>query len=113
VTEDAGAALDRIVQSGGDADDVLRQIVELIAAQTDVEWAGIAFVEDDALVLGPAAGVPNEAARGRTAILYRGSLVGELWIDGPVDERFVATAASAVSPFVLIGWDTQGQAWEP
>lgn len=113
MSDGASEALDRIVEDGGEADDVLRRVVELLAAQPGVEWAGLAFVEGDALVLGPGAGAPNEAVRQRTPILYDGSLVGELWVDGRMDETFVLRVATAVSPYVLIGWDTQGQAWEP
>jgi hypothetical protein len=102
-----------IVEESGDADDVLRRVVDLVAAQPDVEWAGLAFVEGDALALGPGAGVPNEAVRERVRILYDGSLVGELWVDGHLDARFVARVAATVSPYVLIGWDTQGETWEP
>ncbi len=109
----AGEALDRIIEGGGEADDVLRRVVELLAAQPGVEWAGLAFVEGDSLALGPGAGAANEPARNRTPILYDGSLVGELWVDGQADEDLVARVAAAVSSYVLIGWDTQGQTWEP
>ena len=61
----------------------------------------------------PAQARANEPARNRTPILYDGSLVGELWVDGQADEDLVARVAAAVSPYVLIGWDTQGQTWEP
>lgn len=113
MSDDIGQALDEIVGSGGEPDDVLRRVVDLLAAQPDVEWAGIAFVEGGSLVLGPGAGTPNEAARRRTPISYDGSPVGELWTDGRVEEDLVARVAAAVSPYVLIGWDTQGETWEP
>jgi putative methionine-R-sulfoxide reductase with GAF domain len=47
-------AVDRIINRGGDADDVLRQIVSLLCERFDhYSWVGIYLVEDDELVLGP------------------------------------------------------------
>ncbi len=56
---------------------------------------------------------PTSLSADWTAILYDGSLVGELWVDGRADEGFLTRIAASVSPYVLIGWDTQGQTWEP
>jgi L-methionine (R)-S-oxide reductase len=47
-------AVDRIINRGGDADDVLRQIVsELHDRVGHYSWVGIYLVEGDTLVLGP------------------------------------------------------------
>jgi putative methionine-R-sulfoxide reductase with GAF domain len=47
-------AVDRIINLGGDADDVLRQVVSLLHDRFDhYSWVGIYLVEDDELVLGP------------------------------------------------------------
>jgi putative methionine-R-sulfoxide reductase with GAF domain len=47
-------AVDRIINRGGDADDVLRQIVSVLYDRFDhYSWVGIYLVEDDELVLGP------------------------------------------------------------
>lgn len=110
---DSDQALVEILERGGDADDVLRRVVEHLAEQPSVAWAGIAFVEGDALVLGPGTGTPDESARVRTPIRYDGSLVGELWVDGRTEESVVTGVAAAVAPYVLIGWDTQGKTWKP
>ena len=106
-------ALDRILSGGGEADDVLRAVVELLAAESRIQWAGIAFREEGALVLGPQAGRPSEAERTTVPVVYDGSSVGELWVDGDADPAFLERVAEGVSECVLIGWDTQGQAWEP
>src|SRR5262245_35508728 len=66
------AAIDTILDRGVDADDVLRGVVEALAAEPGVLWAGIAFVEDGSLVLGPAAGVPDEERRTRFQNVYEG-----------------------------------------
>lgn len=113
MSDSAGDTLDEILEHGDEADDVLRRVVELLTAQPGVAWAGFAFLEGSSLSLGPNAGTPDESVRGRTAILYDGSLVGELWVDGRADEGFLTRIAASVSPYVLIGWDTQGQTWEP
>jgi L-methionine (R)-S-oxide reductase len=51
---DAIEAVQRILNRGGDADEVLRQVVELLQDRFDhYSWVGIYLVEGDDLVLGP------------------------------------------------------------
>jgi len=106
-------ALDRILNRSRDADEVLRSTVRLLVEEPDISWAGIAFVEEGDLVIGPRAGVPDEARRVRTPVIFQGSGVGELWVDGEADHAFLERVALLVSAHVLIGWDTRGAAWEP
>jgi hypothetical protein len=106
-------AVRRIVEGGGEADDVLRAIVDTFAASEDVRWAGIAFVEDDVLRLGPGRGEPDETRRVRVPIVYDGAAVGELWVDGAARRDELEGVARLIAPYVLIGWDTGGEAWEP
>ena len=115
MSTDALEALDRMLARGGDADDLLREIVRLLVSEPELVWAGIAFLEGDSLVLGPEAGEPaeDEGERTRIPIVYDGSGVGELWVDGHADEDLLRLVAARVSPYVLVGWDVQGQAWEP
>jgi hypothetical protein len=113
VSSRALEALDRILNRGGDADDVLRSSVQVLADQPGIAWAGIAFLEDDDLVVGPQAGEPEGDRRSRTPIVFQGSNVGELWIDGEADPAFLERVALLVSAYVLIGWDTRGEPWEP
>jgi L-methionine (R)-S-oxide reductase len=50
-------AIDRIVNRGGEADDVLRAVVDVLHDQfDDYSWVGIYLVEGDDLVLGPRKG---------------------------------------------------------
>jgi len=102
-----------ILERGGDADDVLRKVVSGLAARPDVSWAGIAFVEEGALRLGPTAGDEDEAARARAEVSYQGANVGELWVDGALSQKELEPIAALIAPLVLIGWDTGGEAWEP
>ena len=47
-------AIDRILNRGGDADDVLRAVVSVLHDRfDDYSWTGIYLVEEDELVLGP------------------------------------------------------------
>ena len=109
----AAGAVAEILERGGDADDVLREIVVALAAEPDVDWVGLAFVEEGALRLGPSAGREDERRRVRTTVSFQGSTVGELQVDGAVPEDELDRIASLIAPLVLIGWDTGGVAWEP
>jgi len=106
-------ALDRILNRGGDADDVLRSAVAILVEEPGIAWAGIAFQEEGTLTVGPQAGEPDEARRIRTPVVYREATVGELWVDGEADPAFLERFVLLVSQHVLIGWDTQGERWDP
>jgi len=100
-------AIDRILNRGGDADDVLRGV---LAALHDrgVPYAAIRFAESGALVDGPSVGDRREART--TPIVYDGERVGELEL-AVDDSRFAERVATLISAFVLVGWDTGGQPW--
>jgi hypothetical protein len=106
-------ALEHIVGQDADADDVLRTAVSALAAEPDVTWAGIALLENGVLTLGPTAGVPDETRRMRVPILFQGSLVGELAADGGVQIGLLERISTLIAAYVLIGWDTGGESWEP
>ncbi len=101
------------VRGEREADDVLREAVSCLSGAPGASWAGIAFREAGELTLGPQAGTPDDARRARVGISYGGDRVGELWVDGDVDRALLEAAAELISPYVLIGWDTGGEAWEP
>ena len=107
------AQLDEILARGGDADDVLREVVAVLAARPDVSWAGIFFHEGDELELGPSAGSADEPRRITVPIEYRGAEVGRLAVDGEPARELLDRIATLISPYVLLGWDTGGLAWEP
>jgi hypothetical protein len=112
-TSGALEAIDRILNRGGDADDVLRDVVAALVERGACVWAGIAFVEEGSLVLGPQAGEPGEARRIELEIAFKGDKVGELWADGCDDGALLERVAVLVSAHVLLGWDTGGEGWEP
>lgn len=105
--------LDRILNGGGEPDDILRSAVSVLADEPEIAWAGIAFLDEGALALGPTAGEPDESCRTSVPIAFQGSRVGELWVDGAAEHGFLERVAALLSAHVLIGWDTRGEAWEP
>jgi putative methionine-R-sulfoxide reductase with GAF domain len=94
-----------------DADDVLREVVARLVSG-GYTWAGIFFVEAGELALGPEAGTPDESARSRVPVLWKGERVAELAADGDGAESLDEVAAT-IGGYCLVGWDTAGEAWEP
>lgn len=106
-------SLERILEDGGDADDVLRAVVDALAGEDEISWAGVFFLEQGSLVLGPQAGTPDESRRLSVPVTYRGERVGELAADGEADQGLLERVAALVAAHVLLGWDTGGETWEP
>jgi hypothetical protein len=106
-------ALDRVLRQQAEADEILRGTVRALLEDPAITWAGIAFVENDDTKLGPSAGVADETRRTRVPIVFRGTKVGELWIDGDADHGQLERIAFLIAEYVLIGWDTRGEVWEP
>jgi len=106
-------AIERILDRGSDADDVLRDVVAVLHG--DYSWVGISFVEEGKLVLGPALGEQTVEPT-RIPISYENSVVAELGIVGeigPEDRAFLERVALLIAPYCLVGWDTGGEAWSP
>lgn len=104
--------LDRIMNRGGDADDVLREVVRVLGERYD--YVAIRFVEDSELIPGPSSGTPNGAAA-TWPISFQGMKVAELEIAplGDGDREFLQQVTAIISPFCLVGWDTGGEQWSP
>ena len=106
-------AIERILNRGGDADDVLRAVVAVLHQRLD-RFCRISFVEGDGLLPGPAAG--DEAETTAFPIDWEGRRVAELEVGGELDEAdraLLERVATIVSPYALVGWDTGGEAWAP
>jgi hypothetical protein len=114
-TDEALEIVDRILNGGGDADDILRQVVAALHTQTGYAWAGIFFLEDGEFALGPQAGTPDETRRTSLPVIWQGTPVAELAVDdAPEEDRmFLERVAVLVSGHCLVGWDTGGESWEP
>lgn len=107
------AAIDLILNAGEDADDVLRLVVAELVHEPTIEWAGVRFLENGSLVLGPEAGVTDPRRRVDVPVSYLGAIVGELSIDGVAELPFLERVAQLISTHVLLGWDTGGETWDP
>ena len=109
-------SIDLILDRGGDADEILRQVVAVLHGVDDFSWVGISFVEEGELVLGPAAG-EQTAEPTRIPIAYENTVVAELGVVAAElnteDRAFLERVALLISPFCLVGWDTGGEAWSP
>jgi hypothetical protein len=105
--------VERALAAGGEADDVLRAVVAALADEPTIDWAAIAFLEEGSLVVGPQAGEADEARRTRVPVLYEGSEVGELWVDGTAARGELERVAELLADYVLVGWDTAGERWQP
>jgi hypothetical protein len=108
-SEEAIDAVRRIVDEGGDADDVLRAVLDALH-ERGIAYAAVRFVEEGRLVDGPSVGTRTEAAT--AAVLYNGERVGELTV-AVEDPAAAERLATLISPYVLVGWDTAGEPWSP
>jgi len=95
-----------------DADEQLRQTVSELAAREGCSWAGIYFVEDESLVLGPEAGTPDPDRRTTVPVMWRDTRVAELAVDGDVESAKLETVAAEIADLCLVGWDTGGEVWQ-
>jgi hypothetical protein len=111
----AAAVLDavgRLVEGGGDADDILRGVVAELVSSGTAAWAGIYFVEGGDLVLGPQAGTPDPGSRTAVPVVYDGTQVADLAADHCDDRTLLAGVADLVAIQCLVGWDTGGVPWD-
>jgi hypothetical protein len=106
--------IEQIVARGGDADQVLRDVVAALHTDAGYPWAGIFFVERASLALGPSAGEPR-GNRMSIPVTWEGDRVAELAIDDAPEEdrKFLERVAVLVADHCLVGWDTGGESWEP
>ena len=95
-----------------DADEQLRQTVTELAAREGCSWAGIYFVEEENLVLGPEAGTPDLERRTTVPVVWRGTRVAELAADGTVPQSELEAVAEGIADLCLVGWDTGGEVWQ-
>ncbi len=87
-------AVERILNRGGDAHDVLRQVVDVLHARTGA-WVAIAFDSE----LGPNAGGEKPGDHQRHPIVWQGETVAELWTSSEADPALCARVAVIVSPY--------------
>jgi putative methionine-R-sulfoxide reductase with GAF domain len=124
VSDDRGAleAVDRIVDRGGEADDVLRAVVEALHDRLEhYSWVGVYLVEGEELELGPSNGSRNaELPQMMAPISFEERVVGRLAVEiaetaafSESDRELLERVALLISPYCLVAWDTGGEHWSP
>ncbi len=95
-----------------DADEQLRQTVSELAAREGCSWAGIYFVEEDDLVLGPEAGAQDPERRTTVPVIWRDTRIAEIAVDGNIEPADLEAVAERIADLCLVGWDTGGEVWQ-
>ncbi len=112
--DDTLSAIAELIQSGQEADPILRGTIALLAAASSA-GVGLRFIEAGVFSDGPWAG-PSGPAVTAIPVHYNGELVAEL-----VTTIHLETSARDVwehvgvliADYCLVGWDTGGEDWEP
>ena len=87
-------AVERILNRGGEPEDVLHQVVEALHERTGA-WVAIAFGSE----AGPHAGGEQPDQHQRHPITWQGRTVAELWTSAEADTALCARVALIVSPY--------------
>jgi len=106
-------AIERVLNRGGEADEVLRQVVAILHERLG-HYIRISFVEADGLVPGPTAGEETETTS--FPIAFQERRVADLEAGGELteeDRALLERVAILVSPYALVAWDTGGEEWTP
>ena len=109
-------AVERLLNRGGDADDVLRAVVAtLLERMPHLEGVWIEFAESDQRIVGPSAGENAREAARAFRVHFQGADVAFLCVAAvdAADEPTLARVATIIAPYCLVGWDTGGERWEP
>jgi hypothetical protein len=107
------AEVERLVEEGGEADDVLREVVSTLHDRLG-RYVRISFVEAGGLMPGPAAGEETETTA--VPISFQGRHVADLEAGGELsseEQALLERAATMLAPYALVGWDTGGEEWTP
>ena len=104
--------IESLVARGDDADGVLREVVAALV-RGGCAYAAILFTEGGELAAGPAAGTPEPASRVRAPVVWRGTRVAELVVDGCPDGMLLERVPPLIAELCLVGWDTAGEPWTP
>ncbi len=118
--EAAIQSVEQILATGDDADAVLRDAVAAVhGGVPGIEWIGISFVDEGALLLGPWAGVeraPDAPPPVRVPIRFQGMTVAELGVacatPDAAAQALLERLAALLAAHCLVGWDTDGVPWD-
>lgn len=108
-----------IVDSGEEADEILRASLAALHEAAGAPWSAIAFVEEREMAVGPLAGRAPEGEPVPALvvpIVYGGETVAGLWFGSETPRELdadLSRVAALLAPYCLVGWDTGGEQWEP
>jgi hypothetical protein len=109
-------AVDRLLNAGGDADDVLRAVVRVLHERLGARSVAIAFREGDDWLTGPIAGAAVEAET-VVPVRWQGNEVARIELAGhepdESERAMLERVAVLISAHCLVGWDTGGEEWQP
>jgi hypothetical protein len=111
-------AVERLLNRGGDADDVLRSVVLVLHERLPhLRSVWIEFVEGEHRLVGPSAGEREDEPAKRYPVRFQGNEVAALAVSAATvqtaDEALLERIATIVAPYCLVGWDTGGAPWDP
>jgi hypothetical protein len=93
-------AVDDIVTRGGDAEDVLQDVVTTLVERGGATWAAVLLNDEGELIVGAHAGVAEPGERRQAPIVApEGAHLGELAVDGLDDLPLIEHVASRIAPF--------------
>jgi hypothetical protein len=92
-------AVGRIIEVGGDPEDVLQATVTTIVERGGAKWAAVLLNDEGELLVGPHAGAAEPGERRTAAIVHEGARLGELAVDGLDDQPLIEQLASLVAPY--------------
>ena len=108
-----------IVDSGEEADEILRESLAVLHEAGGAPWSAIVFVEEREMAVGPLLGAAPEGTPVpalTVPITYRGDTVAGLWFGSETPRELdadLSRVAAMLAPYCLVGWDTGGESWEP
>lgn len=111
-------AVERLLNRGGDADDVLRSVVVALHERLPhLQSVWIEFVEGEQRLAGPSAGKTTDEPPKRYPVRFQGNDVALLAVPSSAvragDDAMLERVATIIAPYCLVGWDTGGRPWEP
>jgi hypothetical protein len=108
-----------IIDSGEEADQILRASLAAVHEEAGAPWSAIAFVEEHEMAVGPLLGRAPEGTPApalAVPIVYRGDTVAGLWFGSETPRALdadLSRVAALLAPYCLVGWDTGGEQWDP
>ena len=108
-----------IIDSGEEADQILRASLAAVHEEAGAPWSAIAFVEEHEMAVGPLLGRAPEGTPApalAVPIVYRGDTVAGLWFGSATRRALdadLSRVAALLAPYCLVGWDTGGEQWDP